>query len=212
MRFIAPLLMLAATAQAALAEPEFEPPPGVTKALVESADQTHHAAAASPFAGTPYQAIAAIIVFLVVLLLLKKLAWGPILTGLQDRENKIKGDLQAAEKAALDAKATLEDYRRQLANAADEGRKLIEQAKNDAQRVATTQREQAAAEIAVAKQRAEADIRAAKEQALAEVYEQSAILATNVAGKILRREITSTDQQALVRESLAEMNKSGSKN
>jgi len=204
MRFIAPILVVGALAQTVLAEDAVKALHGATEAAAGA-----HAEAASPFAGTVYQSVAAIVVFVVVMVILKKAAWGPILTGLQDRENKIKSDLLAAENASKQAQASLEEYRKQLASANDEGRKIIDQAKADAQRVANQLREQAAAEITILKNRAEADIKAAKEQALAEVYEQTAVLATNVAGKILRRQITAEDQQTLVRESLAELGKSG---
>jgi F-type H+-transporting ATPase subunit b len=191
----------------------------IAQTALAQAEPVEHAAGAAAehaapglFEGTLYQSVSAIIVFLIVLTILKKTAWGPMLAALKDREDKIREDLAAAEKAANDARATLEDYRKQLATAGEEGRKLIEQARNDAQRVANQLREQTASEITILKQRAEADIRAAKETALAEVYEQTANLATSVAGKILRRQITADDQQALVRESLAELNKPASKN
>lgn len=223
MRFTTTILLTAVSAfsaTVAFAEEtggELMAPPGVTKAVEAAAAKGHEVHSSVPhgeglFAGSIYQSAAAVIVFLVVLYVLKAKAWGPMLTALKDREDKVRNDLAAAEKAANDAKTTLEEYRKQLATAAEEGRKLIEQARNDAQRVATQLKEQTTAEVTLLKQRAEADIRAAKEQALAEVYEQTANLATSVAGKILRRQITAEDQQALVRESLAEMNKPGAKN
>lgn len=163
------------------------------------------AAGDNPFAGTIYQAIAAATVFIVVLLVLKKMAWGPILTGLQDRENKIKGDLQAAETAARDANKTLTQYQAKLAEAQDEARKIIEQGRVDAERLAAQIKDQTQSEIKAIKDKATRDITAAKEHALTEIYTQAAAMSTQIAGRILKRELNAADQQAIVDESLAQL-------
>ena len=79
----------------------------------------------SVFAGTIGQSIAAAIVFLVLVAVLYKKAWGPILKGLQDRESKIKADLESAEKQATEAAQTLDAYRTQLKEAQAEAASLI---------------------------------------------------------------------------------------
>jgi F-type H+-transporting ATPase subunit b len=159
------------------------------------------------FAGTPVQSIAAVIVFLILFALLYRAAWGPILKGLQDRESKIKGDLERAEEAAEQAAETLKQYQASLAKAHEQAQQIIDKGHNDAQRVAEQIQEQVQTQINQMKQRAEQEIRAAKEQALAEVYTQTASLATAVAGKILLREVKPQDQQRLVEESIRELGK-----
>ncbi|MEE9212864.1 MAG: F0F1 ATP synthase subunit B [Phycisphaeraceae bacterium] len=165
-------------------------------------------AAPSVFAGTIAQSIAAMIVFLLLLAILWKAAWGPILKGLQDRENKIKADLEHAEAAARDATATLEQYKTQLAEAQAEVRKIIDQGRAAADRLAAKLKDQAQADITQIHQRAQRDIKTAKEQAISEVYAQTAMLATQVAGKILQRQINAEDQQRFVQESLDELARS----
>ena len=59
------------------------------------------------------------------------------------------------------------------------------------------------------KERAEAEITSAKDAALSEVYAQTAELSTQIAGRILKREINAADQQQLVSDSLAELGKAG---
>ncbi len=161
-----------------------------------------------PFAGTIYQAIAAAIVFGLTIVILKKMAWGPILQGLVDRENKIKADLQQADNAARQATATLEQYRKQLAESHAEARRIIEQGRADAEKLAAQLQQQAEADINGMRVRAQAEIANAREQAVAELYNQAANLATTVAGKILQRELNPADQQRLVEESLATLQKS----
>jgi len=162
----------------------------------------------TPFAGTIYQSIAAIIVFVVLLVVLKKMAWGPILKGLQDREAKIRGDLEAAEHSAAKAKQTQSEYEQQLSDAHEQVRKLIDQGKVEAQRIADQLKQAAQDDIVQMGERAESDIRSAKEQALTDIYTQTATLATDVAGRILKRQINSGDQQQLVDEAVNELNRS----
>ena len=158
-------------------------------------------------AGTVLQSVAAIIVFIILFAVLKKFAWGPILKGLQERENKIKGDLERAEEAAQQAANTLKEYQASLAQAHAEAQKVIDRGRNDAERIGAEIKQQTQAEITQMRQRAEQEIRVAKEQALADIYAQTAVLATAVAGKILRREVNAQDQQRLVEESITELGK-----
>ena len=179
-------------------------------AVASAASEAHGAVEemVTPFAGSIYQAIAAVIIFVLLLVILKKLAWGPILKGLVDREEKIKSDLEQAEIAAKEAAATLEQYRQQLINAHAESRKIIEQGRADAEKLAANLQKQAEADINGLRSRAQAEISSARQQAVSELYSQAASLATSVAGKILQRELKPEDQQRLVEESLATLGKS----
>jgi F-type H+-transporting ATPase subunit b len=161
------------------------------------------AGGSSPFAGTIYQTVAAVIVFLVVVFVLQKHAWAPILKGLQDRENKIRDDLHRAEQAAKQADATLKEYQAKLHEARAEAQRIIDTARLEAERAASRIAADATAEIDAQKKRATAEIQYAKETALREIFGQAASLATDVASKILKREIQPADNDRLVRDSLA---------
>ena len=82
---------------------------------------------------------------------------------------------------------------------------MIDQSRGDAQRVAAEIKDDTQNEINQMKERAQQDIGAAKEQALGEIYQQTAALATDVAGRILQRQIDETDQQRQVDESLGQL-------
>jgi F-type H+-transporting ATPase subunit b len=159
----------------------------------------------SVFNGTIAQSVAALLSFLILLAVLYVLAWKPILTGLQDREKKIKDDLEAAEAGAKRAKALVAEYEVKLAEAQTAAGKVIDQARADAERIAAQLKDRTQQDILQMKERAESDIRAAKEQALTEVYAQAATLSTQVASRILKREINAADQQTLVQASLDEL-------
>lgn len=159
----------------------------------------------NPFEGRIYQAIAAAIVFIVVLLTLKKAAWPKILQGLQDRENKIRQDLEQAEKAAQQSQETLKQYQAQLAEARAEARQIIEQSRVDALKVGQQIKDEAQREMIQIRQRAETEIRTAKEQAITEIYAEAATLSTQIAGRILQREISPDDHAQLVQDTLGQL-------
>lgn len=150
-----------------------------------------------------------IVVFLIFFGVLSFVVWPKILKGLQAREEKQRSDLQKAEKAAADAAATLKQYEAQLAEARKEAQQMIEQSRSDAAKLAGELKVQAENEVAQLRQRVQNEIRTAKEQAIGEIYAEAAMLATQVAGKILQREINPEDQKTLVEQSLGELNRAG---
>jgi F-type H+-transporting ATPase subunit b len=185
----------------------------VAQAAVEQAGDVHEAAAeghgeaAQPSLLTPElgSAVWTFVLFILLLVILGKFVWPSILKGLQEREGKIRSDLERAEHAAAEASSTLQQYKQQLAEAQKEAQRVIEQSRLDAQKVATQVKDQAQVDIKQMRDRATADIRSAKEQSIAEIYEQTAAIATGIAGKILTREISPAEHSELVRQSLKQM-------
>lgn len=174
------------------------------------ADDAHHGEerALVPELGNPalwWEMLWTVVVFLIFFAVLSLVVWPKILGALQAREEKQRGDLAAAEKANADAAATLAQYKQQLADARKEAQRLIEQSRADAQKIGAELKEQAQAEIGQMRSRAQSEITAAKEQAIAELTEQAATLSTQVAARILRREIRPEDQRRLIDDSLTEL-------
>ena len=109
------------------------------------------------------------IAFVIVLSLLAWKAWPAVKAGLKARQDRIAGDLAKAEEARVEAESSLEDYRRQLAEARSEAAGIIEEARQDADRV---RQERIAAiddEIAQLRARAAEDIRLATERAMSDL-------------------------------------------
>ena len=100
-------------------------------------------------------------------------------------------------------------YKAQIAEAQKEAQKVVEEAKKAAEQVAAKLKSDTESDIASMRDRAAAEIESAKQAALDEVYAQTAELSTQIAGRILKREINAQDQQQLVSDSLAELTKSG---
>jgi F-type H+-transporting ATPase subunit b len=159
----------------------------------------------NPVAVQLLPALTSIVVFVVFYLILRATVWPKIVGGLNDREAKIRGEIEAAEKAREDAKAAQDEYRLALADARKEAGEMIARARGDAKTAADELRKRNEAELVEMKQRAGEDINSAKLAAIKELHMEAASLAAALAGKILQREISVEDQQRLVEESLREL-------
>ena len=166
------------------------------------------AKAASPIP-TPLEglvtSIATILVFTVALAVLGTLVWPKILKGLKDRENKIRESIEAAEAAQAQAKAQLEQYNKALADARVEAQRMLETARQQQVQQAAEIKAKADVELGMMKSKAIADIEAAKKQALADVYSAAANIATQVASKVLQREVGSADNLRLAQEAVMQL-------
>jgi F-type H+-transporting ATPase subunit b len=150
-------------------------------------------------------ALVTLIVFGVLVAVLSKTAWGPIAKGLQDREDKIRRDIEEAEAARARSEATLKEYQAQLATAEARVRELLSKATVDAEQIAANIRTRAQQESQEIKENATREIDSARRDAVRQVHEHAAVLATNVAEKILRRNLNPDDQRDLVRSSLEQL-------
>jgi F-type H+-transporting ATPase subunit b len=144
-------------------------------------------------------------VFLALLALLTKFAWKPILQGLQKREDGIARQIAETKASNEEAKRMLASYERRLAEASEEVRGMLEEARRDAD--ATRQSIVAEARKAAEEERARAthEIQLAKDDALSQIAEKAGHLAVEVAGKFLREKLGQDDQSRLVRESVASL-------
>ena len=129
------------------------------------------------------------VVFLLLVLLLAKFAFGPIVRALDERERREFEREAAADKANADAKALLEQYRQKLDESEEEVRRIIANAKADASAQASQVVEDAKRAAADERERAGRDIQAATEVAMREIAVKGARLATDLAGKIIQERI-----------------------
>ncbi|XAL98615.1 F0F1 ATP synthase subunit B [Phycisphaeraceae bacterium D3-23] len=147
----------------------------------------------------------ATVLFLLFAGILGFFVWPKILKALQDREQKLEGDLVGAEQARKDADAALAEYKLKIAEAQKEAGQVVAEARAAATQSAAKIIADAEAQATQRNERNLAEIAAAKEQAISDIHSQTAELATLVASKILKREINAQDQQQLVDDSLAEL-------
>ena len=123
--------------------------------------------------------------FVVLLIVLSKFAWKPLLHSLKDREDTIRQALEMAEKARVDAAELLKQNENNLAKAEEEYQKIIREGKAFAEKlkeeVVAKAHQHAQREIQQAKEEIQRDVDAAKQQLRTEVAD----LAVQAAGKIL---------------------------
>jgi F-type H+-transporting ATPase subunit b len=148
------------------------------------------------------------VVFLVVLAILGKYAWGPICDGLQKRESNIAGQIADAQRQNDEARKLLSEYEKKLSAAQDEVRGLIEQGRRDAEKVAQQVRDKAREEAAIERQRALQQIESATSAALKELADRSATLAVELAGKIVGAQLKAADHSRLIEQSVTEFARS----
>lgn len=126
-----------------------------------------------------------VVTFLVLVLVLSKFAWKPLLKSLQDRQDKIQQALDQAEKARAEAAELLKKNEVNLARAEEEYQRILREGKTFAEKlkeeVVSKAHQQAKREIQQAKEEIQRDVDAAKQQLRSEVAD----LAVQAAGRIL---------------------------
>jgi len=159
--------------------------------------------------GSMLPMITALVVFLVTFGILYIKVWPTIVKGLDDREAKIRNEIESAEQAREQAKSALAEYQENLASARDEANKMIVQARADAKAVGDELRSRNEAELVELKARATKEIETARQAAVNSIYAEASNLAVQMASKILQREVNAGDQQRLVDDSLRELANAG---
>ena len=145
------------------------------------------------------------IVFGGLLLVLGKFAWPAITAALDEREKKITDNIAEATAKHEQAKQILSDHEAKLAGAADQVRELLDEARRDAEHTKSaiiTEAKKAAEQEA---QRGLRELELAKEAALHELAQKSADAAIELAGKVVREQVTPDRQAELVREALSKL-------
>jgi len=157
------------------------------------------------FAGDIGNALWTLVIFGLVVFVLGKFAWKPILKGLKDREAFIRASLEQAKKDRDESELRLKEYNEKLVHARKEATEIVEEARRDADTVKHKIEEAGRAEAAAMIERAKREISIATDSAKKELYSLSADLAARVAGKLLPRELSDADHQRLLKQALDEI-------
>jgi F-type H+-transporting ATPase subunit b len=166
-----------------------------------------HGESAPPslFTGDFGNALWTLAIFFLLLVVLGKFAWKPLLTALQKREQFIRDSLEAARRDREEAQTALRKYEQSIAKAREEASAIVEEGRRDGESLKRGIEEEARRNADAMIDRAKREIASAKNTALRELYEQSAQLATTIAGNLLKREITPQDHRRLVEDALVEI-------
>lgn len=136
-----------------------------------------------------------LIIFGIVLFILRKFAWKPILNALKDREESISQALNSAEEAKKEVAGLKADNEKIIAEARQEKNVILREAKEIKEKIISEAKEKAAEEtnksIVLAKQQIEAE----KTAAINEMKRQVAELSVLIAEKVIRKELSNKAEQ-----------------
>ncbi|HEX8200591.1 MAG TPA: F0F1 ATP synthase subunit B [Isosphaeraceae bacterium] len=150
-------------------------------------------------------AIYTVVVFLLLLAVLWRFAWGPLSQALHRREEQMRHTLEESERARQESARLLAQHSQQMAQAAEQARALEAEIRRKAEAAAEQLIQKAQAEAEAARKRAEREIGTARDQALAEIWTKTADLAVSVAGRVLARDLGPEDHHRLVQVALHEL-------
>jgi F-type H+-transporting ATPase subunit b len=157
----------------------------------------------SIFNGTLADAIWTVITFIVLLLVLSKVAWKPLLNNLKTREEHIRYQLSSAEESRIKAEKLLDEYKQQ-------SREMIEKTISHANQTEKEIIEKAGKEASAITQRALSEIDHAKNLASQELWQQMGDVLLLASREILGRSVTSDDNKRLINEAIAKLQQENS--
>lgn len=142
--------------------------------------------------------------FLILMLLLAKFAWKPLMKMMKERESYVANEIDAAEKSRREANKQLEEQRELLKEARQEAQSLIE----NARKLGDDQREEiirnAKQEADRLKESAKREIVQEKEQAIVALREQVASLSVMIASKVIEKNLSAAEQEELINQYIKE--------
>lgn len=148
-----------------------------------------------------------LVTFFLLFFLLKKFAWGPILSALDKREQSIKDNVAQAQKTREEAETLLADYTVKLDSIKDDARKLVEEGKARGEKAREELLAQARQEYEEQLVRAKKEIDLAKKKAVDEVQSYIVDLTLDMASKVTEKSLTGEDHRRLALDTLAKASK-----
>jgi F-type H+-transporting ATPase subunit b len=183
---------------------------GILVAATSALAQEHgEAAQPSIFEGGLHNAIWTLVIFLTVVLVLGKFAWKPLLAALKAREDFIRESLENAKKEREESATLLAKYTEQINKAREEATAITQEGRRDAEEVRRRISAEARAEADAMLKRSKREIEIAHQDAISEIYNTVADLSTQIAERVLRREIDTEKHRDLVARALEEVKQQG---
>ncbi len=173
--------------------------------LMAATEAGDAAAKPSLFSGGPFTAVITILIFGLLVAVLGKYAWKPLLEALKQRETTIRDDIQNAKNEKLKADDLFEEYKQLLAAAEQETADMLKEAAAKADKLRQELIAEAQKESKQIVEQSKDKIKDAELQAVRNIYDKSAQIAVDLAGKILQREVNGEDHRVLIQSGLEEL-------
>ncbi|MDY0404566.1 F0F1 ATP synthase subunit B [Virgibacillus sp. 179-BFC.A HS] len=146
-----------------------------------------------------------LLTFIVLMVLVKKFAWGPVVDMMQKREQYVANEIEIAEKSRSEAEQAAKEAAEQLKQTKQDAQQMIEDAKNAGKRQEQDIIDSARQEAERIKKAAQEEIRNEKERALQALQDQVSSLSILIASKVIEKEIDAQDQEKLINEYIKEV-------
>lgn len=148
--------------------------------------------------------VAQLLNFTILLVILRIVAWGPITNMLDERRERIRESLAAADQAKTQAAESERQLQDQMESSRREGQALITQAQEIAARIQADARTQAQADAEATLARARSEIQLERDTAIADLRREFGELAISAAEKVINTSLDRNAHRRLIDEALAE--------
>jgi F-type H+-transporting ATPase subunit b len=159
----------------------------------------------SPLDVNPGVILWTVVTFIFLLLVLKKIAWKPILNSLKERESFIKDSLEKADNARKDAEKLIADNKVNLVKAEEEAQKIIEQSREMAEKLKTQILEESKMQAKKMIADASSEIERKNNEAFNKLKSQVSEIAISAAEKIIRENLDKDKHAKLVNKYLDDL-------
>ena len=147
-----------------------------------------------------------IVTFLVLLALLAKFAWRPLLEALDTRQESIRKSLDDAQRARQELEQIHLESKRILGTARTEAEAIVVATRADAERLREELKQKARAEATNLVKSAERQIEMETARALQQIRQEAVDLSVAIASKLIRKNITKEDNERLIDETIGQLN------
>lgn len=147
-----------------------------------------------------------ILTFLVLLFMLRKFAWKPLLSMLEKREEMIRKSLDDAEQAKLELEQLSQESQEIVDKARTEAQNIVSDGKSTAEKVKEDILRTARDKADMIVEDAKKQIKSEKDKAIGEIKSEVVDLSLQIANKLIGKNITKSDNQTLIEKSLKEIN------
>ena len=146
-----------------------------------------------------------ILTFLILVGLLAKFAWGPLLKALESRAQSIRQALDDARQAKQELRQLHVESAKLLAQARAEAAEIISRSRSDSDRFREEMKEKARAEAAGLMRNAERQIELETTRALQQIRQEAIDISINIASKLLQRNVSKEDNERLIEETFKQL-------
>ena len=150
---------------------------------------------------------AQILNFLILVVILRAVAYKPVARMLQARENKIAESIEKADADAAAAEATLKQYKQQLADAHAKAQDIMDKAEKQAREEHDASIQATKREIEQMKKAAQEEIQRERARAVEQLKDEVVALSMAAAGKIITKNIDAKDNEQIIGEFIAKLDK-----